>query len=295
MISAVIPVKLRHCEKKEGIKQCELLFRSLSKFCQEGTFKKIFVICPSIDLLELNVLSERWPELSIEVVDENVLIGHLRMKGFVDGWVLQQIIKLKAHELVETDFYLTFDGDCLCIRNMGYEDLVNDNKALIQLEDKKIHSQWWKGAAEVLDYPLDFNKIGMSVTPAILSRDVVKGLINELSLKYASWESKLLSYCIKFVNGQPRGWLPHQIWSEYTLYFLYLEKHGLLWDYHFTFGGEYWEETLISKKCCWVIDEYDQLEPEILFNGEGRGFFSVIQSNMNVPVAEIEALLSPYI
>ncbi|CAD6574625.1 MAG: hypothetical protein CYPHOPRED_005460 [Cyphobasidiales sp. Tagirdzhanova-0007] len=47
-----------------------------------------------------------------------------------NGWLLQQDIKLAAAWAVRTDYYINLDADSMISKNLTYEDLFEDNKAI---------------------------------------------------------------------------------------------------------------------------------------------------------------------
>ena len=46
-------------------------------------------------------------------------------------------------ESKQTEFFITFDSDVILTKPICAADIVRDGKALLEPEDRAIHSRWW--------------------------------------------------------------------------------------------------------------------------------------------------------
>jgi hypothetical protein len=82
-------------------------------------------------------------------------------------------------------------------------------------------------------------------------------------------------------------------WTEYALYFTFLEKFDLLERFHFDDGASLYT----VEKSVWFREDYDAWNPEECFQDHGDFFFCVVQSHIDLlPGAlwsKIERFLQP--
>jgi hypothetical protein len=78
-------------------------------------------------------------------------------------------------------------------------------------------------------------------------------------------------------------------WTEYSLYYAFLEAYDLFEKYHFLLDNR------ISGNSVWEIDQYDSWDPANSFLGERTFYFSVIQSNTGIHPDEIWEKVCPYL
>jgi len=287
-ISAVIPVRLGENRKTDSGVLVDILFRSLERFCEPGMFEKILVVCPSAQTDLLRERMRKWEQLPIEVLDQNFLLAGLSIRMFTPGWAIQQLVKMVACRFVETDFYITLDADCFCTRATKFSDLVRDGKGIIQMESKDVHRSWWKESGRVLGYEQDFEKPGMSVTPAVLSTTAMSELLAELGRRHGRWDVYLQNY-YQFPHIFKAG-LFASVWTEYGLYFSFLEMNDRVWDFHEVREGR----RLISAHSCWKKDDFQKWDPASVFSSDDAGIFALIQSNLRLDISDIRRRLEPY-
>ncbi|MDX1504477.1 MAG: DUF6492 family protein [Spongiibacter sp.] len=292
-ISAVLPVTLAGREAEAPFGLLDNLFLSLKKFAQPGLFERFFIIAPPRDVEPLKAYAEKIDYVNIEVIDEVALVPSLaNYAGIVDGWRLQQILKLAIAERVATPFYLTFDQDIFFTHPVSEEKLLPDGKALTQYEAKAVHKKWWRSSAFHLKMKTRLNEDGIQVTPAILSTEATQGLIKELSAK-VDWVDKLLEPHLPTSKARfhPR-WKHRHRWTEYTLYWLYLEKHNLVETYHADSSIGY---TLLSEKAVWKIEGLDGWDPDACFADGDKSLFSLVQSSTGMPSKFVLDKIKKYI
>jgi len=298
-LSAIVPIKLGEADKSKSDSGglMEILFRSLDRFCDPSMFKSVLVVCPSGDVGPLRERVRQWPRLPIEVLDENVVLGGIRIHKATPGWAIQQLVKMAVCRRFETEFFITLDADCFCVRSVGVGDFVQDGKGLIQLEAKQHHIEWWKESGKVLGYRQDFDKPGMCVTPAVLSTVVMSELLDELNRRHGRWDSYLLSYYEPGRFNALRRRLFPSAWTEYSLYFLFLEMQNRLWEFHFETSAPDGREprTLVSTRSCWTLEDFQKWDPALVFNGKDPAIFTVIQSAIRLNAGEILRKLDGYI
>jgi Family of unknown function (DUF6492) len=97
---------------------------------------------------------------------------------------------------------------------------VRDGKALLEPEDRAIHSRWWTGSGVILGVTVDLSAPGMAVTPAILSRTICRRLFQHLEDRsQQAWSDLLLQRSLdNLLLKRARD-----NWSEYSLYYLLAE------------------------------------------------------------------------
>lgn len=297
-LSAVVPIKLGETSMADSGAQMNILFRSLERFCEPGMFAKILVVCPGQDAKQLREAVRKWQKHPIEVLDESSMSAELAARKTTPGWAIQQMVKMAACRFIETDFYLTLDADCFCIRPTRFGDLVRNGKGLIQFESKKWQAAWWKESARVLGHRLDMSRPGMSVTPAVLSTKAMSGLLQMLNDRHTRWDSYLLSYYRLSHLNTLKQFVSPAVWTEYTLYFSFLEMTESVWNFHFESAisseGEE-ERRLISKNSCWQVGDFQKWQASSVFEGNDTATFAVIQSRLRLDIDEVLEKVRGYI
>ena len=297
-LTAVVPIRLGEDFMADSGSQMTILFRSLERFCEAGMFAKILVVCPGGDVKQLRAAMRKWQKHPIEVLDESSMSTDFSARKTTPGWAIQQMVKMAACRIIETDFYLTLDADCFCIRPTRLGDLVRNGKGLIQLESKTWQAAWWKESARVLGHRLDMSRPGMSVTPAVLSTKAMSDLLRTLNERHVRWDSYLQSYYRLSHFNTLKQFVSPAVWTEYTLYFSFLEMTESVWNFHFDSAtsskGEE-ERTLISKNSCWQVGDFQKWQAASVFEGNDTATFAVIQSRLRPSVDEILEKVRGYI
>lgn len=297
-LTAVAPIKLAEGHKTDSGALLELLLRSIERFCEPGMFETIVFVCPSSDMEFLRERARAWPRLPISVLDERALFEGVALYKTTPGWAIQQLVKMAACRFIETDFYLTLDADCFCIRGACFSDFVRDGRGLIQLESKRYHPGWWKESARILGSRADLEKPGMSVTPAIMSTTAMSGLLKELGARHGDWLRQLQTYYRPGHLNTLKQSILSAVWTEYTLYYSFLEKHDSVRDFHFDGasaacpGGR---RTMVSGNSVWRLENFQSWDPACVFEGQDPAFFAVIQSNLRLSADEVRGKLSRYL
>lgn len=279
-ISAVLPLKVSGRHYGENLTRCDLLFATMRRFELAGLFAEILIVVPQDEHALICRHAEGWSDFPINIVVEDTFLDVFREYGKwhqVRPWHRQQIIKLYCAKLVSSPFFLTLDPDVMALRGFSYADLIKDGRALMEPEDRSVHAAWWKASAHLLGLTPSLDSPGMSVTPALLARDICLALFDRLEARHCTpWYRVLLeNYGID--------------WTEYTLYYLEAESSGLLGQRHRLPGKD--EPRLLAPYRVWCKADLDTAQLGRLFSAPQRDFFSVIQSNAGVAAADIASLL----
>lgn len=282
-ISAILPLKTRGRHYADNIGRCDILFASLRHFTTPETFHRFVLVVPHDELDEVRDYAKAWSDFPIEVVDESLHMGvfaEFSKRYQIRNWHRQQIIKLYAPALIETEYFLVFDPDCFAIHSFTADTLIIDGKALTHFQPRMAEPRFWQASAKLLGVDPHLERNGIWWTPAILSRTLCLNLHHRLEQLYGmDWRRVLLgNYTID--------------WTEYTLYWLNAENDGLLDQYHI--GARPGQRSLHAKESVWYADEMKDWSAERHFSSDSDGLFAVVQSNTYIPPAQVVKKLSPY-
>jgi len=297
-MDAVLPLIPRDLERYA------MLARSFERFVTG--LDTLWAVVPPNEVETLrNALANIPAPYHVEVRSELALIPELRLFPKLGGWYRQQLVKLEAANLVQSDFFLTLDGDIIATRPVDLNALVADGRASCHVTHADLHPRWYKGAAAVLGIPLARPKISHQVTPTILHREGLWALHQHLDARWnlrqrspgwrgikqragAVWaklraEPRDRAWRLLLANARP--------WTEYSLYYSFLELNGRFNDFH--------EETswclYDPDASVWHVDDFERWDPAPLFKGEGPPFFSVIQSNTGIPASTVRDRLGAWL
>jgi hypothetical protein len=295
-ISAVLPLKASGSYDVNDLKRAHILFSSLQHFAAPGLISELFVIVPSAEIELVEQEYSCWQSLNIKVMAEDHLIPELKKYPKMRGWRKQQLLKIAIANLVENDFYLTLDADVICLKPLEENKLIVDGKALLQYEPRSQHPKWWKSSARILNMSPDVGpkNLGMTVTPALLSRTLSQKLMRELSANKVAedWADVLCS--LHDPANIKNWWIGRYLklkWTEYSLYYLCAMKLGLLEQFHCIAGTSQIPALLLIHDShpyeCWdIARSFDLANP---------GLFCVVGSKSRIPPKDIWAKVSPFI
>jgi hypothetical protein len=294
MLDAVLPLILN------DYKRFCMLDASLRKFFPD--LRMLFIIVPD---RELDTLRTKIKHDLYKVIPESALVPEFRLFLHLSGWQKQQLIKLSAAEIVETDFYLTLDSDILFVRSARSCDFVKAGRSCCfkhKLEKSaEIFVQWYRDAERVLK--IERAEYHHDVTPAILSKEAVlrlheylRGIARDVTISFRRrdllyWGAMILLKLMPRVSfAEWRLYLLRSVlWTEYSLYYTFLEAHNLFEKYHYVLDHR------ISGNSVWYIEDYASWDPENSFVGDRNFYFSVIQSNISIDPDEIWKRVRPYL
>lgn len=281
-------LKVRGRHYADNIGRCDVMFESFRHYGLRSLISEWLIVIPGSEEEYIRRYARAWSDFPIRfVVEDEYLAIFKRFSKLheVRGWHRQQIIKLFCAELVKDDFFLVLDPDVFAVKPARYEDLIVDGRALVEEDCREWHADWWKSSAELLGVEPRLDRIGMGVTPAILSREICKGLTAYIEQRHGrSWHEVLLS---SYMTQ----------WTEYTLYHLFAENSGLFERYH-AFPSELGIEHRLHSPAPWGVwkaGDYERLNFAELFSDKNPGYFSVVQSNVGVSPQRIASDLKPYL
>jgi hypothetical protein len=293
-LDAVLPLRF------DDYKRFCILHASLKKFIKD--IRKLLIIVPD---KEVELFRSKIKEANYEIFPETAVVPEFKLFKNYPGWKKQQLIKLAAAEIVDTDFYLTLDADIICVGPTSFSDLVINGRAycfkhLLKMSPERF-KKWYRDAERVLK--IDHAEYHHDVTPAVLSREGM--LLLHKHLAQIKRDKKIglckrdLFCCVahvlaKFFYRIPFAeWRLYLIysgrWTEYCLYYTFLEAFHLFEKYHFLLDHRF------SGNSVWTIDEYNFWDPANSFLGERNFHFSVMQSNTGIDPDEIWQKVRPYL
>ena len=284
---------------------CHLDFRHINKV--------IFLVPPrDVHLLEpflSNKESEYWP-WRVSIISDDILLEHIHTQSYR----LQMMFKLVLAQMIQTEYYLILDSDCLAVWPIHVEQLLYHNKALYQKEDKATHLKWWTESEGLLQIKLEtcfsHNSSSslptMGVTPGILSRTIALKTLCRLQKLYG--DDKFLN---KMANWALWRLFTGRMWTEYTLYYLAARCTKSFDEHHFHHstlsssdsipfinlcGFSIWSDTdwtinnqnrlteLINQGLKWRQKEMNEADGQAIIDKsvDTHGLFSVLQGRHGV-------------
>lgn len=296
-IDAVLPLIPRDCER------FGLLARSLERYMSDlGT---LWIVVPSDAVRDIQ-RQVAHVKLPLRVIAETTWAPGMERLP-LRGWYKQQLVKLVASSFVSSPFYLTLDADVLCTRKVNYTDLVPNGKARCYVMQQADHQDWYDGAEAALGLTAARRNVLHNVTPVVWSTEGVQKTVSHLNQRalHRKWSkgqrglrqrAHALFRNNTFRNNTAPPWMnylaPATPWAEYALYFTYLEATGQFERYHvesdvciYDIERSLWKNTK-------TLEGWD---PRPLFEGAGPPYFAVIQSNAELPVAELWQHLTPWL
>ncbi|WP_322044742.1 DUF6492 family protein [Paraburkholderia sp. J67] len=282
-ISAILPLKTRGRHYADNIGRCDILFSSLRHFTTPETFHRFVLVVPHDEIDEVRGYAKAWADFPVEVIDESLHMGifaEFSQRHQIRNWHRQQILKLYAPALIETEYFLVFDPDCFATHPFTADTLIRDGRALTHFQPRDKGQRFWEASARLLDVDPGLDRQGLWWTPTILSRTLCLNLHRRLETQYGTdWRRVLLAnYALD--------------WTEYTLYWLNADREGLLDQYHV--GAQPGERTLHASNSVWYADEMKEWSGAEHFAKDSDGLFAVIQSNTRIPLEQVVEKLSPY-
>lgn len=269
---------------------------------------RLFVVTPHS---ERRAIEWELPRLAFPgrpvVLSETELVPELAHAALMRGWYRQQLLKLAIAERVRGANYLTLDADVICVRDVRPSDLAPSGRGLCHVLGEDEHWRWYRDSAAVLGLSPGPRGRLHNLTPAILCRQAVLELQAHLAERalvgqYRSGPRGLRQRAVVWA-ARTRGVDPLQLWrayliggtpwTEYALYYTWLEHSGRLAHYH-----------SLSTSCIYSVENsvwsapgkrFEQWDPAPLFQGQGPPYFAVVQSIARVPVRRVWAKLAPYL
>ncbi|MGC4087203.1 MAG: DUF6492 family protein [Polyangiaceae bacterium] len=282
--------------------RASLLFESLAK--RFVGLENLWVVCPEHELHAIEHALERVPgNLPFRVLSESSLVPELALTPFLNGWYRQQIIKLAIFERVSSELYLTLDADVICTKRVSPALLAPAGRAPCHVTERDLHPDWYRGSQAVLGLDPPQRGVSHNVTPAVLHRDGVAELAQYLERKAATRafsgglrglkQRLLCARARRGRTGEFAGWrlllAAGTPWTEYALYYTFLEATGRFDRYHsrnsdciYDLEGSYWRA---NRK------PFSTWSPNAALTGHGAPWFVVVQSNTEVAPALVRQKL----
>jgi len=283
-LSAILPLKTRGRHYADNIARCDILFSSLRHFTTPDVFAKFLIVVPHDEVEEAKRYAKAWSDFPVLVVDEAEYFP--AFKDFnqphqIRPWHRQQIIKLNAPAMIDTEYFLVFDPDCFATHPFTLETLLPGGRALTHLEKRNVDAKIWLPSAGLLNQDPELDKDGIWWTPTILSATICRHLHKRLEeLFHTDWQRVLLAnYTIN--------------WTEYTLYWLNADREGDLIERFHTRAAP-GQRNLHAEESVWHAGEFKDWNAEKHFSPDSDGLFAVIQSNTYIPPEKVIEKLRPF-
>jgi len=239
-----------------------MMLSTFRHFYSQDDLARFLIICPDTDLSETIAVQrsvttdERYSVVSERDICPDLPWGAPGARAS-NGWHIQQILKLAAAEHVSSQHYVTLDSDILCLRPFGSDDLVINGKAMAGVETAEtylrcytdsfaaheigVKKRRYESSAALLAYERCKGFCGcyFSETPCVLhTNSVVELLCYLTTASQVPWSTTLAQT---------------SEWTEYSLYFQFLESRGLF-DILYIRGG--CNAVLDLEKSVWHESEY---------------------------------------
>jgi hypothetical protein len=275
-ISALLPIKITGEHHGDNLARLDLLLSSMLHFAEPGLLEEFLIVARGDEADHIRSYLEHWPQLPLRLIVEEEHFSAFRRytrPWQMRSWQRQQIIKLNAPAFTSSPFVLMLDPDMMAMKRITRDLLLPGGRGLMDPEPRSVHRQWYIDSAGILDWSPALDHLGMNVTPAVLSTDLLKKVHERIEAANGRpWMDVLLtSYCN---------------WTEYTLYLLTADNTGLFDHYHL------WSDNpaavtrlqIDPALSIWVTAAASKANLERLFAAEEPGLFAVVQSRSGLPV-----------
>lgn len=299
-LGAVLPLKIRGSHGHDDAARVEILFSSLHTFMAPGTLDELTVVSPADEVAQVAAQLRPWADrLPLRFASETDRLPRLADRRLtVSSWVKQMLIKLAHGSAAGTDFILTLDADVVCKRPVARSDLLVDGRALLQRQpagEIPNFACWYASAASLLQLPPASHSLVMSVTPALLSREICRSLTRRLEQAYGlPWSDYLISLDTAWHRNLP-PWRGRREWTEYSLYYLHACASAQCDRYHTEAGTRRAPATLLSRHSLWYRADSARWRADACFAAADPALFAVIQSSTGLEAAEVRHHLAPYL
>lgn len=309
-ITAVLP-----CIRGDA-PRARLLLQSLIKF--DSPFRAVLLMCPSrhVEWFQKEFADLR-AALPLQILDESMVVPELNECWWVRGWMKQQLLKLAVAHHVQTDYFLTLDADVVLTRDVELEEILPGGKAAYALTHPTPHMSWYRSSWRVLAMSARAEQLEHNVTPSILSREATLRLaqflerraddiVNSRELKTLVQRRRLRQRETHFPSGTRKWTLllaafamwPILEWTEYSLYYCFLEQNGLIDQFHTLVEKPLYDTKIsVHKKHAkkFATIDWSQVFQQGAVSEEQRARrpFVIIQSVSKVPVETIVETFTP--
>ena len=229
---------------------------SIVKYFDASHIEDFFIITRKNDMkyFQQHLLNQRYNGKIIRLINEDNVF---HKKKCVNGYQKQMLLKLYASFLVKTELYITLDSDMYLTKKISLDDILINNKPILNLEYVSQHKEWHEESAKILDIEINDQDMVTGVTPCIMYVTYVRQLLRD-------YETILLAH--------------KKMFFEYSLYSLYI-SHKL----KIPLIELYYPKNLYDR-CCWDHSGVFHLEHyRCIVNdqfSDKETLFSLLQSNM---------------
>lgn len=183
----------------------------------------MIVVVPDAHAFALGLFEVLDTCFATSLINESALFDGLLRPGW-NKYALQMAIKLLIAQHVTTNYYITLDADVVLVGSIDVHKILPGGKAMYVAEPQSVHPHWWVGSTVVLGLEAaSYSNSTFGVTPAVLSTfgaQVAAASVRDRS-KQLDWQHFWL-----------KSWGVGIWWSEYSLYRLALDTHGLFDELH---------------------------------------------------------------
>jgi hypothetical protein len=150
--------------------------------------------------------------------------------NYRQGWKLQQAAKLSFARYAGTQFYMVLDSKNVALRRVRAGDVIQQGRASLMPEAVSLHGKWYRGSAWALAHPtFDCSPARVAIssaTPVTFHAGTVVAMLDWLQHYHEESIDRFL---------EKRRLIRHRFMrpTEFTLYYVYLDREGLLDQYHY--------------------------------------------------------------
>jgi hypothetical protein len=215
--------------------QARLLLHSLDRFLEPG-------VVTSINLASIDAAAVFEHVTDLRSARFQPCVRYLRAGdlGILSGgdngagWLRQQAAKLLFARRARTEFYMVLDSKNIALNPVSPRDLVRDGRAAWVLEPMSPRkAKWWRGSAWALAHAKFVRSDGRiavsSATPFLFHTASVVAMIDWLERRHGE---PLQTFLEKRRPLRGRFMTP----TEFTLYYVYMDREQLSARYHFASG-----------------------------------------------------------
>jgi len=208
----------------------------------------------------------------------------LRRAGDDPGrvWKLQQAAKLSFARYARTEFYMVLDSKNLALRPVRLDDMIRGNRACWIFEPASIHAKWWRGSAWALAhrrFDMAPERTALSsATPAIFHTASVVAMITWLERHHGESLERFFTKVRPIRDRLMRA-------TEFTLYYVYMDREGLGHARHFV-----WDRFHDSESQIWISSTPAMREERLrrILGGRTTGLFTGIHFSTWVTLPEAQ-------
>ena len=211
--------------------QVRLLLRSLDTFVDRRAVTSLTLAC--IDRPEIFADVRGLATHKFQACTDYLRPADLGLRetagGGAQGWKLQQAAKLAFAARARTEYFMVLDSKNIALRPMGAIDLVDRGKAPWVLEPVRHHPDWWRGSVWALDHA-GFDRSPerlaiSSATPVIFHAPTALAMVAWLERRHRESLQRFFERRRLIRDRFMRA-------TEFTLYFVYLDRERLADRYH---------------------------------------------------------------